>query len=146
MSTVAKPPARLTAPRRAFKNERAYASGRPGARDNNNMHLQQVCLTALAFSSARGSAIELMATPGVRPVIIHPLPDGNQTEIYVEKDSHNAGSWLVGLKDAKPLALHSHVYFPPVNTQEALLDALTKAWELKHALPPRREPYFPRFA
>jgi hypothetical protein len=101
------------------------------------MNLQQVCLTALAFSSARGGAVEFTATPGLRPVVIHPVSERNQTEIYVERDLQDTDSWLVGLRETKPLALRPPLYFPPaVNTQEALLDALTKAWESTLYKPP----------
>jgi hypothetical protein len=100
------------------------------------MNLQQVCLTALAFSSVRGGALELTATQGDRPVVIHPVPERNQTEIYVQRDIQDTDSWLVGLRETKPLALRPPRFFPPVNTQEALLDALTKAWESTLYRPP----------
>lgn len=108
------------------------------------MHLQQVCMTAMAFSAARGGAIEMTQGFSMRPVVIRPLRGGNETEIYVEQDNQAAGSWYVGLRETKPLALRPPVYFPAVNTQEALLDALTKAWEFhRETRPP--EPFLTRF-
>ena len=96
------------------------------------MHLQQVCLTAMSFSAARGGILETTETPGFMPVVIRPLTydTANQSsEIYVEQDNQVPGSWYVGVRNTKPLALRPRVYYPPVNTQEALLDALTKAWD-----------------
>ncbi len=108
------------------------------------MHLQQVCMTALAFSAARGGAIEMPATQGLRPVVIHPLRGNDETEIYVEQDNQELGSWYVGIRETKPLALRPPVYFPPVTTQEALLDTLTKAWEFhRQSRPP--DPLLTRF-
>ncbi len=79
---------------------------------------------------------------------IHPLR-GN-TEIVVEQDNQNAGSWYVSLNQPMPLLPTSvntpptPVYFPPVKTQEALLDALTKAWEFhRKTMPPT--PFLTRF-
>ena len=97
----------------------------------------------MAFSAARGGIMETTDTPGLTPVVIRPL-SSDTSEIYVEQDNQVPGSWYVGVRKTQPLSLRPPVYYPPVNTQEALLEALTKAWDF-HRISAPPAPFISRF-
>ena len=98
------------------------------------MHFQQVCMTALAFSAARGGT-SLM---NQQRLSIQPLR--GLAEIVIEQSNQDKEEWYVSLNgNAK-----SVVYFPAVSTQEDLLNTLINAWEFhrKHTPP---APFLSRF-
>ena len=92
------------------------------------MHFQQVCMTAMTFSAARGGAL-------VNKLSIQSL-HGN-TKIVVEQNNQDPEGWYVSL-DGNMLDTH---YFPAVSTQEELLNTLAKAWEYNR----QRTPHLSRF-
>lgn len=108
------------------------------------MHFQQVCMTALAFSAARGGTMQ-SCPGGVNQLAILPLRGGS--EIVVEQDNQDADSWYVSLTGQKPALRPDSpgpLYLRPVNTQEALMEALSTAWEFhRQTLPPI--PFLTRF-
>ena len=104
------------------------------------MNFQQVCLTALAFSSSHGGSLE-QCLPGQHLVSIRSLND-KPSELIVERDLAEPGSWNVRLHLRKHRLLQIPVHYPPVRTQEALLDTLVKAWRMQ-ATPPA--PFLTRF-
>lgn len=102
------------------------------------MHFQQVALTALAFSSARGGTVE--SGPGS----VHQLtlvPFSGVSRVIVEEDNGVPGLWFVRLTKGGRRSLQPPVYFPGVTTQEALLNALDHAWDLQR----KPHPPFPLF-
>jgi hypothetical protein len=91
------------------------------------MNFQQVCLTALAFSSSHGGSLE-RAPPGQQQFVsIRPL-QGPPSELVVERDLVEDGAWGVRLMRRHHRLLQAPIHYPPVRTQEALLDALVGAW------------------
>ena len=105
------------------------------------MHFQQVCLTALAFSAAHGGTLD-HCPAHARHVVIRPLDGPPSGEIVVEQDLLDSDSWQVRLSRRRNRLLHVPVRFPPVRTQEELLDALTDAWRAMAAPP---APFLSRF-
>lgn len=98
------------------------------------MHFQQVCMTALAFSAARGGK-SLMNQHKLSFQPLHSL-----AEIVIEQSNQDGEEWYVSLDDNA----NSVVYFPAVSTQEDLLNILINAWEFhrKHTPP---APFLSRF-
>lgn len=107
------------------------------------MNFQQVCLTALAFSSSHGGSLE-RAPPGQQQFVsIRPL-QGPPSELVVERDLIEDGAWGVRLMRRHHRLLQAPIHYPPVRTQEALLDALVGAWsQLASNKPPA--PFLTRF-
>jgi hypothetical protein len=104
------------------------------------MHFQQVCLTALAFSSAHGGSLQKL--PSIEHFVSIRPPHAPQSEIVIEQDLLDEESWSVRLIRRHNRLLHIPVHFPPVRTQEDLLDTLVKAWRM-HSAPPA--PFLTRF-
>jgi hypothetical protein len=100
------------------------------------MHFQQVVLTVLAFSSSRGGTIESAPAHVHQVSIVPPL---GLSRVVVEEDNGVPGLWSVRLHKNGRRTLQSPVYFPPVTTQEALLNALEHAWDMQR----RPDPHFP---
>ena len=106
------------------------------------MNFQQVCLTALAFSSSHGASVD-RHQPGQQLVSIRPLT-GPSSELVVERDLFDEGAWGVRLFRRHHRLLQAPVHYPPVRTQEALLEALVGAWvQMSNAKPPA--PFLTRF-
>jgi hypothetical protein len=106
------------------------------------MNFQQVCLTALAFSSSHGGSLE-RAPPGQQQFVsIRPL-QGPPSELVVERDLVEDGAWGVRLMRRHHRLLQAPIHYPPVRTQEALLDALVGAWSQLASKPPA--PFLTRF-
>ena len=106
------------------------------------MNFQQVCLTALAFSSSHGASVE-RHLPGQHLVSIR-SPTYTPSELVVERDLHEEGTWGVRLFRRHHRLLQAPIHYPPVRTQEALLDALIGAWaQMSNARPPA--PFLTRF-
>ena len=104
------------------------------------MHFHQVCLTALAFSSAHGGTLDHCASHG-HHLAIRQLGTSS-AEIMVEQDLGDSEAWQIRLLRHRNRLLHAPVRFPPVRTQEELLDALTRAWRIGAAPP---APFLTRF-
>jgi hypothetical protein len=102
------------------------------------MHFHQVCLTALAFSSAHGGTVDHCASHGHHLAIRQ-----GPAEIVVEQDLGDSESWQIRLLRHRNRLLHAPVRFPPVRTQEELLDVLTRAWRIGAA--PLPAPFLTRF-
>lgn len=100
------------------------------------MHFQQVALTVMAFSSAKGGSIE--PAPAHRHLITL-IPPLGASKLIVEEDDVVPGQWNVRLHKGGRRTLQPPVYFPSVSTQEALLNALEHAWDLQR----RPDPQFP---
>jgi hypothetical protein len=92
------------------------------------MLFQQVWMTALTFSSARGGTIQPYV-PGANQFMIQP-PAGD-AEIFVEHDNQVPGSWYVRLvnQHTRKSGL-GPIYIPPVTTQEGLEKALKRVWDI----------------
>ncbi len=101
-------------------------------------------MTALAFSAARGGSIQSYPV-GANQLAIHP-PRGS-AEIVVEQDNQDADAWYVSLTNP-PVSLRSKPsppsYYQPVKTQEALLEALDRAWKFHQQTHPPA-PFLTRF-
>ncbi len=106
------------------------------------MHFQQVALTVMAFSSARGASIEPAPAHAHHVTLILPL---GVSKVIVEEDSGVPGLWSVRLHKNGRRTLQPPVYFPPVFTQEALLNVLEHAWDMQRKPDPPRFPFLPRF-
>ena len=105
------------------------------------MHFHQVCLTALAFSTAHGGTLDHCPAHGHHLAIRQLGP--STEEIVVDRDMFDFESWQVRIRRRKNRLLQTVVHFPPVRTQEELLDVLTKAWRIGAA--PRPAPFLTRF-
>jgi hypothetical protein len=106
------------------------------------MNFQQVCLTALAFSSSHGGSLERCPPGQQQFVSIRPL-QGPPSELVVERDLVEDGAWGVRLMRRHHRLLQAPIHYPPVRTQEALLDALVGAWSQLASKPPA--PFLTRF-
>ena len=106
------------------------------------MQFQQVALTVLAFSSTRGGTIESAPAHVHQVSIIPPL---GISRVVVEEDNGVPGLWSVRLHKGGRRTLQSPVYFPPVTTQEALLNALEHAWDMQRKPDPPHLQLFTRF-
>lgn len=92
------------------------------------MLFQQVWMTALAFSSARGGSIQPYVQ-GASQFMIRP-PNGD-AEIFVEHDNQVPGSWYVRLVNQHTRKSGmGPIYIPPVTTEGGLEHALKRAWEI----------------
>jgi len=111
-------------------------------RATNHMNFQQVCLTALAFSSSHGGSLERCPPGQQQFVSIRPL-QGPPSELVVERDLVEDGAWGVRLMRRHHRLLQAPIHYPPVRTQEALLDALVGAWSQLASKPPA--PFLTRF-
>ncbi len=105
----------------------------------SRMNFQQVALTVLAFSSARGGTIERRTAQQI--AVVPPL---GLARIIVERDNQDSDSWYVRLVKQGRRSLQPPVYFPAVTTQEALQDALARAWEFHRQTDPPA-PFLARF-
>jgi hypothetical protein len=105
------------------------------------MHFHQVCLTALAFSTTHGGTLDHCPAHGHNLAIRQLGP--SSAEIVVERDLGDFESWQVRLSRRRNRLLHVPVHFPPVRTQEELLDTLTNAWRIGTA--PLPAPFLTRF-
>lgn len=85
------------------------------------MHFQQVALAVLAFSSSRDAGIE--SSPHSLVVI----PSRGLSTITVEQDLKDTSAWQVRVAHPRK----TPIYLPAVTTQEALQDALVKAWQMR---------------
>lgn len=86
------------------------------------MHFQQVALAVLAFSSSRGAGLES------RPHSLVVIPSRGLSTIIVEQDLvGDPSSWQVRVAHPRK----TPIYLPAVTTQEALQDALAKAWQMR---------------
>ena len=103
------------------------------------MNFQQVALTVLAFSSARGGTIERRTAQQI--AVVPPL---GLARIIVERDNQDSDSWYVRLVKQGRRSLQPPVYFPAVTTQEGLQDALARAWEFHRQTDPPA-PFLTRF-
>jgi hypothetical protein len=104
------------------------------------MHFHQVCLTALAFSTTHGGTLDHCPAHGHHLAIRQLGP--SSAEIVVEQDLGDFESWQVRLQRRRNRLLHAPVRFPPVRTQEELLDVLSDAWRIGAAPP---APFLTRF-
>jgi hypothetical protein len=104
------------------------------------MHFHQVCLTALAFSTTHGGTLDHCPAHG-HHLAIRQLGPATE-EIVVDRDMFDFESWQVRIRRRKNRLLQTVVHFPPVRTQEELLDVLTKAWRIGTAPP---APFLTRF-
>lgn len=102
------------------------------------MNFQQVALTVLAFSSARGGTISHKTA---QSITIDP-PSTISSRLIVEQDNQNTDSWYVRVVRTGRRTLQPPIYFPAATTQEALQDSLAKAWELHRQNPPSPPPRF----
>jgi hypothetical protein len=104
------------------------------------MNFQQVCLTALAFSSSHGGSFQQY--PTIEHFVVIRPPSPALIELKVEQELHEEGAWSVSLHRRHNRLLHIPTHYPPVRTQEALLETLIKAWRIQ-ASPPA--PFLTRF-
>ena len=105
------------------------------AHNTNRMYFQQVCMTALAFSTARGGTIQTYPMGKHRLDITPPAAKGiwvsDAAQVVIEQDAIDTGAWLVRLERPRPQhSLVGPIYLPAVTTQEGLLRALTRLWTL----------------
>ena len=96
------------------------------------MIFKQVCMTVMAFSSARSASIQSYQTD---KLAVHPAT--SRSEIMIERDNQDPEAWYVSLaKLGFENAQKPPVYYPSVKTQEELLDVLSKAWEFHRQTEP----------
>jgi hypothetical protein len=89
------------------------------------MHIQQVALAVLAFSSAHGGT---MVTSRFPPDKFSIIPPSGNSRIIIERDPIQLlDEWIVHVFQKG--VLKPPMYFPPVHTEAALEDALARAWE-----------------
>lgn len=97
------------------------------------MHFQQVALTVMAFSSARGgTVVEELATAGSSSRLLTIVPPLSHSKITVEQDNQDVDSWYVRVTHPSSRRIRHllpPVYFPAVTTQQGLQATLARAWE-----------------
>ena len=112
------------------------------------MHFQQVALTVMAFSSARGGTVEPATTTPAHHQEVTIIPPLGLSRITVEEDNAVPGVWGVRLVQgghSSRRSLFPPLYFPPVTTQDSLLTALHHAWDIHIQSQHRPAPFITRF-
>lgn len=92
------------------------------------MHFQQVAVIVMAFASWRGGTVIDGLVPEHPVRFLTVVPPTGANKIVVEQDNQDAESWYVRLANPRR-ALQPALYFPPVDTPEALQDTLRRAWD-----------------
>ena len=93
----------------------------------NKMNFQQVALSVMAFSSARGGSLERNSLSS-RVTMSLPHPDSSR--IIVEEDYQIPGLWSVSLVKGGRRVLHPPVYLSPVDSELDLTSALERIWDI----------------
>jgi len=109
------------------------------------MQFQQVALTVMAFSSARGGSIEHALSPSQQVSVI--LPPPSLSRIVVEEDNQAPGTWGVRVVggSGKRRTLLPPVYLPQVDSEAGLRNALAQAWDIHIQSQHRPAPFITRF-
>lgn len=86
------------------------------------MHIQQVALTLMSFSAARGGSV-LSENPSGFVV----SPPAGDSRIFINSEAGDAETWYVRLKPHEG----PFVYFPAVTNANQLKTILARAWTLQ---------------